>query len=112
MQHTCDVPSISHLNLQDISRQSSLLLDPLPNCCCSDVLALGNSKPWQETLAMLTKGKTKELDARPLLEYFQPLYDWLLKQNKDVPVGWRSETSTACPQPLVRDDDDGGHQDP
>lgn len=63
----------------------------------SDVLSLGKSRPWPEALYMLTKGRTSEMDAGPMLEYFQPLYEWLEQQNKGRTVGWTSTDSTSCP---------------
>ncbi|KAM7313591.1 angiotensin-converting enzyme-like [Ixodes scapularis] len=65
-----------------------------------DVLELGQSKPWPEVLGMLTKGKTKNMDAGPLMEYFQPLLEWLRSYNKGKPVGWKSDDSTSCPLPM------------
>lgn len=65
----------------------------------SDVMELGQSKPWPEVLGILTKGKTKEMDAGPILEYFQPLLKWLQEQNKGNPVGWKSQDSLSCPVP-------------
>lgn len=62
-----------------------------------DVLALGMSKPWPEVLGILTKGKANVLDAGPLLEYFDPLYEWLQKQNEGKHVGWKSDNATVCP---------------
>ncbi len=38
----------------------------------------GASRPWREVLRETTG---RELDARAMVEYFQPLYDWLLEQN-------------------------------
>ncbi|XP_069491700.1 angiotensin-converting enzyme 2 [Ambystoma mexicanum] len=43
------------------------------------MLELGNSKPWTEALENIAGVKT--MDARPLLHYFQPLYDWLRQDN-------------------------------
>lgn len=43
-----------------------------------EVMAPGMSRPWPEVL-METTGR--ELDAQAMVEYFQPLYDWLVEQN-------------------------------
>jgi peptidyl-dipeptidase A len=51
-----------------------------------DMLTMGASKPWQETLTILT-GKP-EMDATAILDYFAPLKQWLDEQNKDAKVGW------------------------
>ena len=56
------------------------------------MLAVGQSQPWQITLKQMT-GDTDHLDAAPMLEYFQPLYQWLKQQNvinKSKP-GWKPE---------------------
>ena len=52
------------------------------------MLRLGRSKPWQEALEQLTG--TREMSARPILEFFKPLAIWLKKTNLangDIP-GW------------------------
>lgn len=64
-----------------------------------DVLALGKSRKWTDAISLLTKGRTSEMDAGPLLEYFQPLYEWLKRQNQGrTTVGWQSANSTSCPR--------------
>jgi len=52
------------------------------------MLQLGSSRPWQDALEQLT-GERK-MSARPILNYFEPLYQWLLQTNKDNgdEVGW------------------------
>jgi peptidyl-dipeptidase A len=53
------------------------------------MLETGASQLWPVTLAQMT-GEA-HLDARPLIEYFQPLYIWLKQQNavnRNKP-GWR-----------------------
>jgi peptidyl-dipeptidase A len=54
----------------------------------NDMLALGQSKPWQEALETLTG--EKQMDANALGDYFAPLKTWLDEQNKakNYPVGW------------------------
>ncbi|XP_025083196.1 angiotensin-converting enzyme-like isoform X2 [Pomacea canaliculata] len=58
----------------------------------SKMLQLGSSRPWPEALEMLTG--TRRMDSGPLIEYFQPLVDWLSKENAGYEEGWREE----CPQ--------------
>jgi peptidyl-dipeptidase A len=52
------------------------------------MLALGQSKPWQEALETLTG--EKQMDASALADYFAPLKTWLDEQNKakGYAVGW------------------------
>ncbi len=54
----------------------------------NEMLALGQSKPWQEALETLTG--EKQMDASALGDYFGPLKTWLDEQNKTnhYPVGW------------------------
>jgi peptidyl-dipeptidase A len=50
------------------------------------MLALGASVPWQEALEQLTG--SREIDAAPLEEYFQPLSEWLAQANRGQQCGW------------------------
>ena len=54
----------------------------------NEMLALGQSKPWQEALETLSG--EKEMDASALADYFAPLKTWLDAQNKakGYAVGW------------------------
>jgi peptidyl-dipeptidase A len=52
-----------------------------------EMLALGASQPWQQTLEKLTG--TREMDAGAIIEYFQPLIAWLKEQNKGQQCGWQ-----------------------
>ncbi|CAF4210380.1 unnamed protein product [Rotaria sp. Silwood2] len=53
-----------------------------------EMLSMGDSKPWSEILESLT-GENK-LEPKAMLDYFQPLYDWLKMENlaRGYPVGW------------------------
>ncbi|XP_067422246.1 angiotensin-converting enzyme 2 [Emydura macquarii macquarii] len=53
-----------------------------------DMLALGRSEPWTKALENIT-GETK-MNATPLLHYFEPLYQWLIKNNTGRSVGWNT----------------------
>jgi peptidyl-dipeptidase A len=54
----------------------------------NQMLSLGQSKPWPDTLEVLTG--QKQMDATALADYFAPLKIWLDDQNKKntYPVGW------------------------
>jgi peptidyl-dipeptidase A len=51
-----------------------------------EMLALGQSQPWPDTLEKLTG--TREMDASAIIEYFQPLMGYLKEQNKNRQCGW------------------------
>jgi peptidyl-dipeptidase A len=50
------------------------------------MLAMGQSRPWQDALFELTG--QREMDASAILEYFAPLQKWLEEQNKGQQCGW------------------------
>jgi peptidyl-dipeptidase A len=50
------------------------------------MLELGRSKPWPEALKAMTG--TDKADASAIVEYFQPLIEWLKEQNKGEKAGW------------------------
>jgi peptidyl-dipeptidase A len=43
------------------------------------LMAPGASRPWRDVLRETTG---RELDAQSMVDYFKPLYDWLVEQNK------------------------------
>ncbi|HKS53832.1 MAG TPA: M2 family metallopeptidase, partial [Steroidobacteraceae bacterium] len=51
-----------------------------------EMLALGQSQPWPDTLEKLTG--TRQMDASAILDYFAPLQQWLAENNKDQTCGW------------------------
>ncbi|XP_012258000.2 angiotensin-converting enzyme-like isoform X2 [Athalia rosae] len=78
--HTCDLYR---------SREAGRLL--------SDVLSAGSSRNWKDTIREMTRGRTDRLDAGAMLRYFEPLAQWLRRQNQMEPViGWiTSQEDTA-----------------
>ena len=50
------------------------------------MLELGASKPWPDALEAFTG--TREMTAKPMLNYFAPLMTWLEEQNRGKPTGW------------------------
>ena len=51
-----------------------------------EMLALGQSQPWQDTLEKLIG--TRQMDASAILDYFAPLQAWLKEQNQGQTCGW------------------------
>lgn len=51
------------------------------------VLRLGLSRPWREAMRLMTG--QREFDARPVLDYFEPLINWLRTKNTGHHVGWQ-----------------------
>ncbi len=51
-----------------------------------EMMSLGASQPWPDTLEKLTG--TREMDASAIIDYFKPLEAWLEEQNKDQKCGW------------------------
>jgi peptidyl-dipeptidase A len=52
----------------------------------NQMLAMGASKPWPDALQAFTG--TREMSAKPMLEYFAPLQTWLQEQNRGKQCGW------------------------
>ncbi|HVM36775.1 MAG TPA: M2 family metallopeptidase [Sphingomicrobium sp.] len=50
------------------------------------MLQMGASRPWPDALQAFTG--TREMSARPMLEYFAPLQAWLRQQNQGRQCGW------------------------
>jgi len=50
---------------------------------------MGASRPWQDVVRKMTRGRTNRIDASAMLKYFEPLNTWLKRQNEMQPViGW------------------------
>jgi len=50
------------------------------------MMSLGASRPWPEALEVLTG--EEQMDATAIVDYFQPLLDWLEEQNAERKCGW------------------------
>ena len=51
-----------------------------------DMLKLGASQPWPDALEAFTG--QREMSGQPLIEYFEPLMDYLEAENKGRTCGW------------------------
>lgn len=63
-----------------------------------NMLSLGNSGPW--TLALENVVGSRNMDVKPLLNYFQPLFVWLKEQNRNSTVGWSTDWSPYADQSI------------
>ena len=52
----------------------------------NQMLEMGASKPWPDALQAFTG--SREMTAKPMLEYFAPLQSWLQEQNRGKQCGW------------------------
>jgi peptidyl-dipeptidase A len=59
------------------------------------MLALGASQPWPDTLEKLTG--TRKMDASAIIEYFAPLIAYMKEQNQGRSCGWSGEAGAAAP---------------
>lgn len=66
-----------------------------------EMLSLGSSKPWPDAMEVLTGERKMNADA--ILEYFKPLHDWLVEENKflGAHVGWTA-TDSKCEFEILR----------
>lgn len=53
-------------------------------------MSQGASLPTSQILKVLSRGKTSQLSADAILEFFRPLSAWLEQQNRDEYIGWNS----------------------
>lgn len=60
-------------------------------------MQIGASRPWQEVIMVLTNNRTSNIEAEPLLEFFEPLMTYLKKENKNEYIGWKFTDPTLCP---------------
>ena len=68
-----------------------------------DMMKLGSSVHWEEALEAITG--SRQMSAEPLVEYFQPLLDWLDEQIEDLglTVGW---DEASCPGDILTGETD------
>ncbi|KAJ8030387.1 Angiotensin-converting enzyme [Holothuria leucospilota] len=57
----------------------------------ASMLQQGGSLPWPDQMEQMTG--QRDMDAGPLLEYFEPLINWLEEQNEGEELGWHHETT-------------------
>ena len=55
------------------------------------MLEKGSSEKWPKILEEFAG--TKDVDVQPLIDYFEPLDDFLTKELEGVPIGWTYDGS-------------------
>lgn len=67
------------------------------------MLSLGSSKPWPDAMEVLTNNR--KMEASAILEYFAPLYDWLIKTNEanGVDIGWDLTYGNLCLKFIIQE---------
>ncbi|XP_045527221.1 angiotensin-converting enzyme-like isoform X2 [Pieris brassicae] len=69
---------------------------PAAGNALKNMLKLGSSRPWPDAMEALTG--QRNMDASGVMEYFQPLYDWLKAENERTGehIGWEPSTVQYC----------------
>lgn len=50
---------------------------------------MGSSRLWQDVIRQMTRGRVNRIDAGAMLKYFEPLNEWLKRQNEmQSVIGW------------------------
>ncbi|XP_021009138.1 angiotensin-converting enzyme 2 [Mus caroli] len=100
--------TIYQFQFQEALCQAAKYNGPLHKCDISNsteagqkllkMLSLGNSEPWTKALENVVGARN--MDVKPLLNYFQPLFDWLKEQNRNSFVGWNTDWSPYADQSI------------
>ncbi len=64
----------------------SIYNNPQAGARLKAMLEMGASRPWPEAMEAITG--QRELNAAAIMDYFEPLKEWLDKQNKNRQCGW------------------------
>lgn len=70
---------------------------------------MGSSKPWPDVMEAITG--TREMDASALLEYFEPLIEWLDDkiEEEGLETGWDCSESPTPPPAVTTPAPDAGN---
>ncbi|KAJ8030388.1 Angiotensin-converting enzyme [Holothuria leucospilota] len=63
----------------------------------ANMLQQGGSLPWPDQMEQMTG--QRDMDAGPLLEYFEPLINWLEEENEGEELGWDHDTTWRPKEP-------------
>uniref|UniRef100_A0A8D2MM43 Angiotensin-converting enzyme n=1 Tax=Zonotrichia albicollis TaxID=44394 RepID=A0A8D2MM43_ZONAL len=82
--------TIYQFQFQEALCKAANHVGPLHKCDITNSTACNKaSGPWTEALKNITG--EKYMNAAPLLHYFEPLYEWLKKNNSGRFIGWKTD---------------------
>ncbi|CAG2119195.1 unnamed protein product, partial [Medioppia subpectinata] len=63
----------------------------------SEALKLGSSKPWPDVMEILTG--SRQMSAKPLIEYFDPLLKYIENEIQNETIGWTADVNAYMEAP-------------
>ncbi|MFL2725750.1 MAG: M2 family metallopeptidase [Gammaproteobacteria bacterium] len=86
MQYQFHEALCNEMDFEGPLHECSIYNNPEVGIKIRNMLALGQSKPWQDAFEALTGDRA--LSGRSILNYYKPLQDWLEKENEGRSCGW------------------------
>jgi peptidyl-dipeptidase A len=86
MQYQFHESLCNEMGFEGPLHECSIYDNPEAGVKIRNMLAMGQSKPWQDAFEALTGERA--LSGRSILNYYKPLQDWLEKENQGRSCGW------------------------
>ena len=86
MQYQFHESLCNEMGFEGPLHECSIYNNPEAGVKIRNMLAMGQSKPWQDAFEALTGERA--LSGRSILNYYKPLQDWLEKENQGRSCGW------------------------
>ena len=86
MQYQFHEALCNEMGFEGPLHECSIYDNPAAGVKIRDMLAMGQSKPWQDAFEALTGERA--LSGTSILNYYKPLQEWLEKQNEGRSCGW------------------------
>ena len=86
MQYQFHEALCNEMGFEGPLHECSIYNNPEAGVKIRDMLAMGQSKPWQDAFEALTGERA--LSGTSILNYYKPLQEWLEKQNEGRSCGW------------------------
>ena len=86
MQYQFHEALCNEMGFEGPLHECSIYNNPEAGVKIRDMLAMGQSKPWQDAFEALTGERA--LSGTSILNYYKPLQEWLEKENEGRSCGW------------------------